>query len=181
GAILYECLIGRPPFKAGSALETLQQVLHEESAPPHRLRATVPRDLETVCLKCLEKDPARRYATAGALADDLERYLAGEAVRARPVGWAGRLWRWGRRHRAALTGAALATAATLLVVALWPEDPTGSRAAHQGSGQQTSPQTAAPDDSELLVRVTTTAGEHTGPGSLYFEKGVALTNSELLG
>jgi serine/threonine protein kinase len=98
GAVLYELLTGRPPFKAGSPLETLELVRNREPVPPRALNPGVPRDLETVCLKCLEKDPARRYATAGAMADDPRRFLEGRPVAARPVGPAGRGWRWCRRN-----------------------------------------------------------------------------------
>jgi serine/threonine protein kinase len=86
GVILYETLAGRPPFQADSWTEAIRQVIHEEPAPPTRLRPDVPQDLETVCLKCLEKDPGRRYASAGDLAGDLGRFLQGQPVTAVPPG-----------------------------------------------------------------------------------------------
>jgi WD40 repeat protein len=98
GAILYECLAGRPPFRAATALATLDQVRHAEPARVRALNAQVPLDLETVCLRCLEKDPARRYPSAAALADDLRRFLHHEPVRARPLGLAGRAVKWIRRR-----------------------------------------------------------------------------------
>ncbi len=110
GAILYQALTGRPPFLGVSAIETLKLVVSTEAVPPRRLRPDVPRDLETISLKCLEKDPKGRYSSAGALADDLNRYLAGRPIAARPVGPLGRLWRWRRRN-----GALAATAAALLL------------------------------------------------------------------
>jgi serine/threonine protein kinase len=114
GGILYECLTGRTPFQGNTSYEVLVKLLTQEPPPPGRLVRGLPRDLETVCLRCLEKDPARRYATAAALADDLSRFLRREPVAARPVGPLGRAWRWARRNPA--VAGLLATATTILVL-----------------------------------------------------------------
>jgi serine/threonine-protein kinase len=100
GAILYEMLAGRPPFRAATPLETVQQVLAQEPVSLRRLQPKVPLDLETICLKCLSKEPSRRYATAKALANDVRRYLQGEPIQARRTSVVERAWRWCRRNPA---------------------------------------------------------------------------------
>ncbi|QEH39183.1 Serine/threonine-protein kinase PknB [Aquisphaera giovannonii] len=97
GAMLYEMLAGRAPFQGDTPWDTLMQVVHQPAEPPSRHREGIPRDLEVIALKCLEKDPEKRYASASALAEDLGRHLAGEPIAARPVGPWRRLWLWCRR------------------------------------------------------------------------------------
>jgi predicted Ser/Thr protein kinase len=98
GAIFYEMLTGRPPFEGTSALAAMKMVTTEEPTPPSAISPNVPADLEAICLKCLEKSPARRYPSAQDLADDLRRFLSGQPVTARPAGRARRAWRWVRQH-----------------------------------------------------------------------------------
>lgn len=113
GAMLYELLAGRPPFRGASTLDTLDLVRTADPVPPSRLVPRLPKDLETVCLKCLEKEPANRYASADALVDDLARFRRGEPVTARPVGRFSRGLRWAGRNKA-LTALLVTLAAALI-------------------------------------------------------------------
>ncbi len=118
GATLYALVTGRPPFQAATAMDTVLQVISDEPVPPRRLNATIPRDIETVCLKCLEKEPGKRYASAAALEEDLRRFLAGEPVTARPVGALERTWRWCNRNPKLAAALSAAVAGLFSVVGL---------------------------------------------------------------
>jgi WD40 repeat protein/tRNA A-37 threonylcarbamoyl transferase component Bud32 len=117
GAILYELLTGQPPFRAENPLDTLLQVLEREPSKPRLLNPGTDRDLETICLKCLDKDPRKRYGSAEALADDLERWLAGEPIRARRSNTWQRLVKWAKRRPAVAALLAFSCLASLLLVA----------------------------------------------------------------
>jgi serine/threonine-protein kinase len=152
GAILYEVLTGRPPFRAETDLETVLQVTSREPVPPSRLNSTVPRDLETICLKCLHKDSRRRYATAAALAEDLDRFQRGEAIAARPEGPAARLARQVRR-RPALSAAVMASALLLCVVVgggLWVLSERAADRRAKDAAEATTEQAAERDVEEMV-------------------------------
>lgn len=118
GALLYHCLTGRPPFLADSMPETLRLAAETEPVAPRLLNPSIPRDLETICLECLAKEPSRRYATAQELADELGRFLRDEPIRARPAGRAEKFWRWCRRHPALASVSALAGLLVIAVVTI---------------------------------------------------------------
>jgi outer membrane protein assembly factor BamB len=116
GAVLYECLTGRPPFRAASAFDTLMQVLDTEPAAPRLLNPQIDRDLETILLKCLAKDPARRYASAAALADDLQAWREGRPIQARRPSLPERAVRWLRRQQRSMVLASASAAASIVLV-----------------------------------------------------------------
>jgi WD40 repeat protein/tRNA A-37 threonylcarbamoyl transferase component Bud32 len=139
GAVLYECLTGRPPFKADSPLETLMQVTAEDPVPPARLNPKVPQDLETICMKCLEKKPENRYPGALELADELRRFQAGEPIRARPAGTL-ELWgKWARRHPAVaglLSLLVVGTAAAIVLLSVAWQNAVAARLGEEGQRKE---------------------------------------------
>lgn len=147
GATLYELLTGRPPFQAASHVEILRHVVEADPVPPRLLDPGIPRDLETLALKCLEKEPARRFSSADELADELERFLNGKPICSRPIGSFDRLWRWCRRRPAAAALVAVSAAAAIAVVA-------GLSIHYRNLTRYTSDLTRLNDD---LSRATTTA------------------------
>ena len=135
GAILYEMLTGRPPFKAESAWATVAQVLAIDPVPPSRLQPGVPRDLETVCLKCLHKEPRKRYASALELAEDCARFLEGRPILARPTGRLERGWRWCRRNPLVASAAAALLATVVAAFVLVTQAGNEARALAESEGK----------------------------------------------
>ena len=175
GAILYMLLTGRPPFQAATPLETLLLVKTADPVSVSRLQPNCPRDIGTICLKCLNKDPERRYASAAALADDLLCFLERRPVSARPAGALERTVKWVRRRPglAAMGLAALATAAAVLVgtAALWRAAEADARAASSDALAQSEARVAA-EGRQLAERDSRRAVERLTAG-LYLDEGQA--------
>jgi eukaryotic-like serine/threonine-protein kinase len=135
GAMLYEMITGRPPFKGVSAMDTVKQVLEQDPVSPSRIQFHVPRDLETICMKCLQKEPRKRYTTAKEMADDLNRYLRGEPIKARRTPPIERAVKWVKRHKARSTALAFVTTGLTLALAYgiwyWNEQRALERLAEQ--------------------------------------------------
>jgi eukaryotic-like serine/threonine-protein kinase len=161
GAILYQTLTGAPPFEGQSAWETVHLVLTAEPEPPSRRNPRVARDLETICLRCLDKDQAKRYPSALALADDLRRFQSGQPIQARPVGWPERVVKWGRRHP---TLAALLALSSALLLALlaggWATAIKESRSKQALQAAHQDLQEVNRADRRALIRLNVTNGTH---------------------
>jgi tetratricopeptide (TPR) repeat protein len=139
GAVLYEMLTGRPPFRGATPWDTIAQVRTQDPVPPTRLQPTAPRDLETICLKCLHKDPQRRYASVQALAADLRRFLSHEPIQARPASVWERAWKWAQRRPAiaALSGLLLLVTVLGFVLIAWKwQEAEHNRTLEQSARQQ---------------------------------------------
>ncbi|MGP0063331.1 MAG: WD40 repeat domain-containing serine/threonine protein kinase [Isosphaeraceae bacterium] len=162
GAVLYELLTGRPPFRGATLLETIEQVKTSEPVPPSRLVPKLPYDIETICLKCLEKDPEKRYEKAQALAEDLKRFKADEPILARPIGRAERTWRWCLRNRlvAGLAGG-IAVAMLLGTIVATYFAFRANRGEQLASQKATEAQTNAAKANEQTQRATTAATKAT--------------------
>jgi serine/threonine protein kinase len=157
GAILYELLTGRPPFTGETPLTTVMQVLHNEPVPVTSLQPNVPPDLETICLKCLRKDPRQRYCSALELADDIQRFLRDEPVRARPIGAVEKVWHWVRHHPATTTllvAGLLAPVVALITLSLLATQLVRSNALESAAQQAELLEEATKEFSRNVQRVT---------------------------
>jgi eukaryotic-like serine/threonine-protein kinase len=175
GALLYHLLTGRPPFQGASSSETLDQVRNQDPVPPRRLNGRIPRDLETICLKCLEKVPSRRYGSAEALAGDLHLWLEGRSITARRVSPLGHSWRLCRRHPA-VAGLLLTVAVMLitgvvgLLVLLKQAEAERARLAVARRNAEAYAQFSATTADELAVFLRTALGHSMGAASVQMEK-----------
>ncbi len=180
GAIFYELLTGRPPFRGTTVLETLELSKTTEPVPPSRLVPGLSRDLETIALKCLQKEPGKRYESAAAMADDLRRFLAGEPIIARPVPFWEHAWRWCRRHPApaALTAAIVLVAGLGLAGILWQwgeavkaRDLASTRAVAEAKARQ--------ETETILVDMYTTSGISAGDQGQYATASLWFANAAM--
>jgi WD40 repeat protein/predicted Ser/Thr protein kinase len=161
GAVLYECLTGRPPFRGESKMETLEQVRLKDPPPPSRLLGTLPGDLDTICLKCMDKDVRQRYPSAVELADDLARFLHGEPIWARPPGAVELVWKWARR-RPAVAGLLAALAVVFVtgfaaVTVLWLRALAAEGEAMRRAAAESAARAAADDERGQADRARETA------------------------
>lgn len=171
GALLYELLTGEPPFQAANSLETLQRAQTEPPERPSKRVPTLDRDLETICLKCLEKNPADRYVTARALADELERFQRGESIYARPVSAPQQLWRWAQRNPRLAASLCGLMAAVLATTWQW------RKAELAGRGERQAREEAMANVADLLVNRGFTSAREADPSraALWFAQAAAAT------
>jgi WD40 repeat protein len=179
GAILYQLLTGRPPFKATTTLETLRQVLTDEPVPPGQLQPKTPRDLETICLKCLHKVPRKRYASALELAEDLHRYLEGVPIRARPISAWERLGKWTRRRPAVAALLALSLLASVVVVGLLVRQWQLARVAQHDAEARAETETRAKQEAEQAQQVEAALRKQTGAALGQAQTHLYLSNAAL--
>lgn len=182
GATLYNLITGRPPFQASTLTETLRQVTDDEPVVPRQLNRSIPRDLETICLKAMQKEPARRYETAASFGEDLRRFLENEPILARPVGRAERLWRWGRRHpaRAGLYGVSVVSAIVLFAGALYASAEIGKREQDKENAQALAREREKTANVEKLNRVVRQIDEHRSRGRTGWTEEVAKDVNEAM-